>query len=283
MSERAADAPAVRRILVAMDAAAHDPALLDAAAALASRFAAEIVGLFVEDLDLLRSAELPFVRQVSFLTASAEELDAPATERELRVMADRAERRLTAAAHRHGVKCSFRVVRGHVAREVSAAAEEADLVIVEETARPLTRHLRLPAPCRDATLQVSRSVLLFRRGADTEGPIGVVYDGSPEADQALAMAARLTGEGERTLEVLLVPSPVARGADLEHRARQRLGSHAGEVRLRALGPTALPQIGRVLRDLGVGLVVLHASSAAARGADIENVLRDLGCPVLLVR
>jgi len=283
VSEPATGAPAVRRILVALDAAAHDPALLDAAAALAARLEAELTGLFVEDLDLLRSAELPFVRQVSFLTACAEELDAPTTERELRVMAERAERRLAAAARQHGVTCSFRVVRGHVAREVSAAALEADLVIVEESARPLTRHLRLPAPCRDATLQVSRSVLLYRRGADTEGPISVVYDGSPEGDQALAMAAKLTGGGERRLEVLLVPSPVARGADLEHRARQRLAGHGGDVHLRALGPAGLPQIGRVLRDLGAGLVVLHASGASARGAEIEGVLRDLGCPVLLVR
>jgi hypothetical protein len=93
----------------------------------------------------------------------------------------------------------------------------------------------------------------------------------------------LTGGGERGLEVLLVPSPVARGADLEHRARQRLADHGGEVHLRALGPAGLPQIGRVLRDLGAGLVVLHASCASARGAEIEDVLRDLGCPVLLVR
>lgn len=283
MSERATDGPAVRRILVALDAAAHDPALLDAAAALAARLEAELIGLFVEDLNLLRSAGLPFVRQVSFLTACAEEFDAPTTERELRVMAERAERRLAAAAHENGVKYSFRVVRGHVAHEVSAAAEEADLVIVEESARPLTRHLRLPAPCRDATLQVSRSVLLYRRGADTEGPISVVYDGSPEADQALAMAGKLTGDGERGLEILLVPSPVARGADLEHRARQRLIDHRGEVHMRALGPAGLPQIGRLLRDVGAGLVVLHGSCAAARGAEIESIIKDLGCPVLLLR
>jgi nucleotide-binding universal stress UspA family protein len=283
MSGRATDEPGVRRILVALDAAAHDPALLDAAAALAARLGAELIGLFIEDLDLLRSAELPFVRQVSFLTACAEELDAPTTERELRVMAERAERRLTAAAHQNQVKCSFRVVRGNVARELSAAAEEADLVIVEESARPLSRHLRVPAPCRDATLQVSRSVLLYRRGAETEGPICAIYDGSPEGDQALAMAAKLTADGGQGLEVLLVPSPVARGADLEHRARQRLGGHGGEVHLRALGPAALPQIGRVLRDMGAGLVVLHGSCAAARGVEIEGLIKDLRCPVLLLR
>lgn len=274
---------AVRRILVALDAATHDPALFDAAAALAARLGAELVGLFIEDLDLLRSAGLPFVRQVSFLTAAAEQFDMPTTERELRAMAGRAERRMAAAAQERRVRYAFRVVRGRVARELSAAAAEADLVIVEESTRPLTRHLRLPAPCRDATLQVSRSVLLYRPGADTSGPITVIYDGSPECDQALDMAARLAGDGDHALEVLLVPSPQARGADLEHRARQRLLAFEGEARLRALGPAGLPQIGRVARLVGAGLVVVHTCCSTARGMDIERLLGDLRCPVLLLR
>jgi nucleotide-binding universal stress UspA family protein len=276
--------PVIRRILVALDASTHDPALLDAAALLAARLGAELTGLFIEDLNLLRSAELPFVRQVSLLTATSEAFDVPSTERELKTMAGRAERRIAAAAAPRRVKWSFRVVRGHTAREVTVAAEEADLVIVEESARPLSRYLRMPAPCRDATLQVSRSVLLYRHGAPTGGAIAVAYDGSTEADQAVSMAARLAvGDGERCLEILLLPRGPGRGADLEHRARQRLAGHQGEVRFRVLGPAGLPQIGRAAREAGAGLVVVHSSSSVARGVDIESLLKDLGCPVLLLR
>ena len=49
-----------RRILVALDASAHSHAALAAAVALAARLHAEIEGLFVEDINLLRLAELPF-------------------------------------------------------------------------------------------------------------------------------------------------------------------------------------------------------------------------------
>jgi nucleotide-binding universal stress UspA family protein len=276
--------PVIRRILVALDASTHDPALLDAAALLAAHLEAELAGLFIEDLNLLRSAELPFVRQVSLLTAAAEDFDAPSTERELKAMAGRAERRIAAAAEPRRVKWSFRVVRGHTAREVTAAALDADLVIVEESARPLSRHLRLPAPCRDATLQVSRSVLLYRHGAPTAGAIAVVYDGSAEADQALAMASRLAqGDGGRALELLILPRAPGRGVELQHRARQRLAEHRGEVSFRVLGPAGLPQVGRAAREAGAGLVVVLASSSVARGVDIESLLKELGCPVLLLR
>ena len=54
----------VRRILVAVDASHHSIAALEAAVELATRFQAELLGLYVEDINLLRLAQLPFGREV---------------------------------------------------------------------------------------------------------------------------------------------------------------------------------------------------------------------------
>ncbi|MGD9028912.1 MAG: universal stress protein, partial [Anaerolineae bacterium] len=54
----------IRRILIALDASSHSIAALRAAARLASSLEAELHGLFVEDINLLRAAGLPMAREL---------------------------------------------------------------------------------------------------------------------------------------------------------------------------------------------------------------------------
>lgn len=65
------NAALIRRILVALDTSPSSQAALEAAVALAERLNAEVCGLFVEDVDLLRVAESPYAREI--LYPSAEE------------------------------------------------------------------------------------------------------------------------------------------------------------------------------------------------------------------
>ena len=65
MSERQEE-DKIQRILVALDASTDSLAALDAAAKLAQCLQAELVGLFVEDVNLLYMAGLPFTRELRF-------------------------------------------------------------------------------------------------------------------------------------------------------------------------------------------------------------------------
>ena len=56
-----------RRILVALDGSAHVLAALQAASEMAARMKSELVGLFVEDINLVRLAGLPFPRELGIL------------------------------------------------------------------------------------------------------------------------------------------------------------------------------------------------------------------------
>ena len=71
-----------RRILVALDASPHSLAALEAAAELAASLRAELIGLFVEDANLLRVAGFPFAREFGAYTAQAREIDAEHVARE---------------------------------------------------------------------------------------------------------------------------------------------------------------------------------------------------------
>ncbi len=132
---------APRRILVALDASVGSFAALEAAADLAGRSQAELLGLFVEDANLFRIARLPSARHVGLPSGADETLDVRAVENQLRAVAARARSALEAAGRRMQVRVTFQVARGHVAREVALAAEEADLLILGWASRPLPRRL----------------------------------------------------------------------------------------------------------------------------------------------
>ena len=119
----------IRRVIVGMDPALQSRALLEAAVELAERMEAELVGLFVENQDLLHFAGLPFAREVGFASAIRRTLDVESMERSLRALAKEAQRTLASVAGRTPVQWSFRVVRGSPAAELLAVAEESDLVI----------------------------------------------------------------------------------------------------------------------------------------------------------
>ena len=104
--------PAIRRILVALDASLHSLAALEAASELAEALKAELVGIYVEDINLLHLAGLPFAHEVSYLSVAVRQLDSPSMERELRVQAERARQVLAGVAGRRQLRWSFRVVRG---------------------------------------------------------------------------------------------------------------------------------------------------------------------------
>jgi hypothetical protein len=119
----------IRRIIIGLEPGARSSAKLEAAARLAVRMEAELVGLYVENADLLHFAGLPFAREVGFASATRRDIDLEAMERSLRALGREAQRMLEAVAGRIPVRWSFRVARGAEGVELLATADEADLVI----------------------------------------------------------------------------------------------------------------------------------------------------------
>ena len=95
--------PAMRRIAVTLDAFDLSLAALEQAARLARHMGAQLEGIFIEDIDLLQLAELPFLREVRRSSRTVEAMNPMRMEQELRVLARRAERLLGELATRHHV------------------------------------------------------------------------------------------------------------------------------------------------------------------------------------
>jgi len=84
----------IRHIAVALDCSPHSIASLTIAAELAHSMHAELTGIFVEDINLLRMAELPFCHEIRIYTSEPEHIDASQFERSLKLQARSAEESL---------------------------------------------------------------------------------------------------------------------------------------------------------------------------------------------
>ncbi len=120
----------IRRIVVALDASRESQVVLEAATDLAAHLGADLVGLFIEDANLLSLAGSPFGREISRFSANLRPMQSEQLERQLRVQADQLRRALAAAALNRQVAGTLRVVRGQIIPELMRAAAESDLMIL---------------------------------------------------------------------------------------------------------------------------------------------------------
>jgi hypothetical protein len=120
--ERQQEEVTVRRIIACF---APGSAVAPAAVAeLAKQMQAELLGLFIEDIELLRFAALPFAVEVGHASALPRALDLAAVERALRAQADSLRQVLSAALDPSAHAWSFRVARSSPADAIQAALAE---------------------------------------------------------------------------------------------------------------------------------------------------------------
>ena len=271
----------IRRILVAVDASRHSLAALEAAAELAAILEAELLGLFVEDANLLRLAGLPVAREVRYPFVTPARMDRTRMERALRAQATQARQALAAASERRHVEWSFRVVRGEVTPEVLSAALEADLLTLGKASRPLTQRARMGSTARAAAEEAPCCVLMLQHDVEIQPPVLAAYDGTPTARKALTMAAHLARRQEGALTVLILADTADEAQRLRVEAADTLGRQRPPVHYRRLAGANSTALAREVWSEGGGVLVLSGTILAQEALD--KLLDTVNCPVLLVR
>lgn len=180
----------IRRILIALDASTNSQAALETAISLAEMLRSEVLGLFVEDVNLLRLTELPFVREIRFAERDVRRLEPEALLRRLRARAALLRHELEETAAEHNLTYSFRVIRGPVDQELLTAALEADMVVLGRLGHAVGRHAGLGSTAQTIVNQATSAVLLVKTDVEP-GPVIALYDGSGNGRRALLLAAEL--------------------------------------------------------------------------------------------
>jgi nucleotide-binding universal stress UspA family protein len=274
----------IERILVALDASPHSLAALEAAVDLAVRFQAELAGLFVEDENLLRLAELPFLSEIGIFTATRRHIDGKELERQIRVQSRRIRRVFTLTTERAHVRWSFRVVRGTVLSEVLTAASEADVLVLGRAGWSLLRRGQLGSTVRGILPERFGLALILKEGTCLGAPLAVVYDGSPVAERALIAAdtLRRQSDGDQVLIVLLMAEEPQRARALQSQAASCLADRNTVAHYRSLTGANVFWLADILEAEGCGTLVLPARSSALQNSVLVALLEHLDLPVLLV-
>ncbi len=251
----------IAQILLALDAASHDLASVESAVALAARLQIELLGLFVEDADLLRIAGLPFAQEVALSTALDRALGGGELERSLRALAGEAQRSLAEAAGRAQVKWSFRTVRGRRLQSALNEAGATDLLLLGRSRRGRWQRHEPGPPAHTVYL---------------------VFDGSMQSLKAADVLGKL-GAGNHTEVVILDIAP-AQGDPGAPEVVRSLKAAGLSVQLRRPEGGDIATVLSKIRTPRPALVVLPAVDPALGSLrPLEPVLERLDCPLLLVR
>jgi nucleotide-binding universal stress UspA family protein len=245
---------AITRIMVALDASTRGQAALDTAAELAR--GAHLLGLFVEDINLLRLAGLPFAREVGRASAAARPLEFAEVERAMRMDAARAQRSIAGAAQRLQLQWSFRVTRGQMIAQVLAEAAQVDMVVLGRASES---------------------------AAAVVGPVLMLLDGSPAGRQALATAVRLAKANERQLGVLIPADTTASFQQQRVLVAASLGTDAPRTHYVALASAEVTHLARAARAEKCSALVLSSGSLPVGADEISALIQAIGCPVVLVK
>ncbi len=135
-NEEQSTAPADRegvgalRVLALLDASRPSLAALQAAVELATNRSAELLALYVEDVNLVRSAAFPFARELGGLTGQPRPFDPGTVEDWLRRQSEQVNAALEAAVRGRHLRHSLHVARGQVVAEALALATRRDLLVL---------------------------------------------------------------------------------------------------------------------------------------------------------
>lgn len=274
----------IKRILIALDASPHSLAALDAAVDLATRFHAELAGLFVEDVNLLRLSEYSYVREVGLFTASDRRIGGEEMGRQFRVQTQRVRHIFTQTSERARLKWNFQVARGSVLSEILEAASEADVLVLGRSGRSLIQRGRLGSTVRGLLPERYGLTLIMPQETCLDAPLAVVYDGSQNGDRALTAAEALRGESDddQPMIVLLLAESPERVDALRQQAGNRLAAQEVEIRYRALNSANHLLVVDALQSESCGMLVLPARSQVLQESVLVKLLEQLHLPVLLV-
>lgn len=269
------------KVLVALDRSPHGRAALERAAALASRLNAELVGIYVEDEELVRLSGHSFACQVSTQGGVVREINIESMRRQLRADATLARRQLESCGRARSVPTRFIARHGAVTAELLDASVQADYVVVGRsrsegptsrsgsTARMVARHARRPVLVTHSGHSRAHSMLLLLEGSEDVEQVVLACTRMLEPTARLCIASVSPGARHAKPEWQVV---AARVLQQEKRAAEFLDLHK-------LDDAAVMMAVKQLGDAIVAIPLPTNGESAGRGADLAEILP---CNVVLV-
>ncbi len=251
------------RVIVSCDASPLGESAIAAAVALARRLDAELKGIFVEDINLIRSAALPFTQEVASATALVRRMPPGELQLLLERQAQSVRGVLAQAASALSLPWTFQVVRGAPLVSVLDVMQGFDLAVFGHLGR-FAVHTVAAAPARQ--------------------PVMVVYDGTAAAQRALDAAAALA-DGMRSGLVVALMDTAGGAAALRSQAREQLARHhqrPAPALFLTIKQRDAGTVGRAADTCAPAVLLWGGVARDADRATLSTLVDVLRCPVVLV-
>lgn len=271
--------PRIQRIVVAVDASSLRLAPLMAASSLAIRLNAEVVGIFIEDINLFRLAEMPFIREVSFYSARTSEMSSQMIERQLRAGNRWLQQVIQMLSTSTNIRWSLQTLRGSIPADLLAAVLDTDLLILGRSGLPGMR--RIGPTLRSLIEQPPRQALIINQPVRPGSRVIILYDGSESSQKALWMA-ELVISAENPVTVLLVAPGFEQAQRLHAQAQAELAGAGSRTRYHWLRDIEAQQLARLVQREDCGVLILPAEPASISMRTLLALLDRTDCSVLLV-
>ncbi|MDH3693088.1 MAG: universal stress protein [Gammaproteobacteria bacterium] len=256
----------VKRILVAVDTSPRSLAPLEMAVNLAARMQAQLETLFIEDMNLLNLAGLPFAKELDRTSGEARALNAPNITYALQNQAQRLRQLLQTFSEQKQIKTNLRVVRGNYFTEAMHA--KADILFMLTSKRVSVTTPGQPAKSGSVSMR-------FWNAA----PVYVYYTGGSESERPLSLASDLAEILGTEVMVLLPANNEKTITALKKRARKILGGKS-PIRYEIID-TDLATTAKKIAASGCSLLVLPKYDTRSKLHEIQ-ALESIHCPVVLV-
>lgn len=259
----------MRRVLLAIDSTAGCELSMDTAIGLAHQLQVDLVGLFVEDINLINLAGLPFQQHEIRPSGAVAHLDLFTMERSLKKMAQNAHKMLRVSAKKTRVNWSFQVARGRLITELIATAQEADLLIIGRRSDTSIQQLEIRHTAR-------------KQDQGMRGTILVLYDGSDVGKRALLAARQISVEQGRDLEVFFIVKKGASTEALQQQAAEILGDISINIYFRNVKVTDEDALIQTVRKANPIMLVLGMELTTGKKQLVEQLSIKLPCPLIVV-
>jgi nucleotide-binding universal stress UspA family protein len=270
----------LRRILIALDASPASQAALELAVDLAARHEAELVGIYVEDINLIRSADISFTVEVGEFSAIPRHMNRLIVEHEMKAHARRIKEMLASIAGRANLRWTFRSVRGLIPGEIITAAEETDLVILGK--KGWSEGKQMGSTARKLAALSPVQSLILKQGVQPGTPVLVIYDGSPESMKAIKAAGRICTPGS-TLTILVPAEDQESAQDIHAGLSAWIEEQDFAVKFRWMNDLEGKRISNLALIAGCEIVILPVQSKHFQSEAIISLVENADCAVLLVR
>jgi nucleotide-binding universal stress UspA family protein len=267
------------RILILLDGSRPSLSALEVAAQMARARQAEVLGVFVEEISLLRSAGYGFAREVGASSGVARPLDTAALQSRLRVQAEQVRRALQKALATAGGGQTLLHCRGAVAEQVLNVLQPGDLLIMGRVGWSGISGARLGSTARRLVGQAPGEVLLWTESRPRpQCRVVALLNHDREGNHRALLAAAERARRTHCPLTVLVRGPETGDPAILGDLQAELAQSGLSVRIRQLPLESPESLRRVLQQERAAELVLsrRGSLFGEQGADM---LSELAMPV----